>query len=754
MIDGNIFTFLTPVIYWLLAIFWSLISIFYIRRIRNRNNNKDNFLKVLLIILLLDALRTLIESSYFGVWYTSLSGLIDIEFYNALARPEIVFFPKIINLAVSVLIIIIIIKRWVPEENQRIIEYKRLIHDQKLILEQIPLSIVITDLNGDIEYVNSKFYSITGYSKEEIIGSNPRILNSGKSDITNYSKLWATITSGKEWNGLFHNKKRNGDLYWENATIKPLIDSEGKIRNYLAIKEDITEKLEIDNKNQMLLTTIEQISDTIELLDLEGKIQYVNRTFLNKTGYTKEECLGKYPVDLFSDEHNINKEMNEIFAKAMKEHRHCKGRFINKTKNGNFLTEEVSITPIFDKFGNLTNYSAIKRDITEFIKTEQEQKSIREQLDKAQKLESVGQLVGGIAHDFNNSLGGIMAAAQLLSNPKRLLDEKSLTYVDMILKSSKLAAGLTNKLMTFSKKKNNNFTIIHLYEIVKDTADILKQTINKTITIELINNFKNDIISGDISSLQSVLINFGINASHAISGVGFIRFKMSNIILDKKYCEQSTFNITPGYYCLIEVEDTGTGIKQENIKKIFDPFFTTKNQGVGTGLGLASSQRVIIEHKGAIEVKSIIKEGSSFKVLIPGTDNSETCNTELKTVKGKGNILLVDDEETNRILGKDILNSLGYNVLLAKDGVETLKIYIEKRDEIDLILLDMIMPGMSGEDLFFNLKKINKNCKIIILSGYISDIDIINLTEKGLNGIIKKPYRIADLSQKISRVLL
>ena len=271
---------------------------------------------------------------------------------------------------------------------------------------------------------------------------------------------------------------------------------------------------------------------------------------------------------------------------------------------------------------------------------------LQEQLNHRNKMDAIGQLAGGVAHDFNNMLAGIMSASQLLQSPKRNLDEKSLNYVNMILNASNRAANLTAKLLAFGRKGKIISTTIDVHKLIDDAIEILSKTLDKKISIFVEKNALNHKVVGDNSGLQNSLMNLAINASHAMPDGGELKITTSNISLDETYCNASKFEIEPGEYIQIKIDDNGCGISLENINKIFEPFFTTKEDGKGTGLGLAAVHGMIQDHHGAINVYSEINVGTSFVIFLPNSEK-ETEEFEVNNTiqKGSGKILLVDDEE-------------------------------------------------------------------------------------------------------------
>ena len=282
----------------------------------------------------------------------------------------------------------------------------------------------------------------------------------------------------------------------------------------------------------------------------------------------------------------------------------------------------------------------------------------------------------------------------------------------------------------------------------------MKRTIDKKISLQIENNADNHIVIGDGSELQSAILNLGINASHAMPDGGQIYIITNNISLDEEYCESVPFDVSPGEFIQVEVRDEGSGIKPENISRIFEPFFSTKDQGKGTGLGLATVYGAILDHHGVINVDSDLASGTSFFMLLPcSSETPETNNSDTKVLKGSGRIRLVDDEEIIRHSGQGILEDMGYTVLLAENGKIAVDMYRDDFEEIDLVLMDVIMPEMNGTEAFYKMKEINPECKIIMTSGFTKNEDINKLKDAGLSDFIKKPFIDVDLFKVIERVL-
>ncbi len=370
------------------------------------------------------------------------------------------------------------------------------------------------------------------------------------------------------------------------------------------------------------------------------------------------------------------------------------------------------------------------------------------------KMSAIGQLAGGVAHDFNNILAGIIGVAQLLKSPKRNLDEKGIKYVDMISESVFRAAGLTAKLLAFGRRGEIGSTAIDIHTVVDAVEGILKSTIDKKIKISLQKDAQNSTIIGDNTALQNAIMNLGINASHAMPEGGELQIMTKNMWLDEVYCEASSFVLESGEYIEIRVQDSGTGIPAEIVQKIFEPFFTTKEQGKGTGLGLSAVYGTVEDHHGAISVYSELGSGTLFSLCFPCSGEIvKEEKKEIVVLSGSGKILLVDDENLIRVTGKYMLEDMGYQVIIAENGQEAVRIFEKDYTEIDLIIMDMIMPEMNGREAFHKMREIDEDCKVVISSGFTKDESLSELKEAGLAGFINKPFSDYELSRLLDDLL-
>ncbi len=386
--------------------------------------------------------------------------------------------------------------------------------------------------------------------------------------------------------------------------------------------------------------------------------------------------------------------------------------------------------------------------------SEEEKDRLQLQLIQSQKMDAIGQLAGGVAHDFNNILGGIIGATELLLDPG-VSESDRLEYLQMIATTAQRGAELTRKLLTFSRKGAPRKVPVDCASIINEIAVMLRRTIDKRISVSVENHAESTMIVGDDSLIQSVFLNLGINASHAMPEGGQLTYTIAERDLDDTYCSICPFEIHAGKYLKISVKDTGCGMSTEIQNHIFEPFFTTKAPGKGTGLGLAAVYGAVQDHGGALSVYSEVGTGSVFHVYLPLSESTDvdTVIPPLMPISGTGTILLIDDEEIIRVTAGAILQNLGYTVHTASDGKSGLDLYKELQTSIDLILLDMIMPIQGGNDTFNAIRDISSTVPVIIASGFSKPGLYNEMQQRGVSGFITKPYTKLELSQIVASVI-
>ena len=415
-------------------------------------------------------------------------------------------------------------------------------------------------------------------------------------------------------------------------------------------------------------------------------------------------------------------------------------------KDGTSFPGEVNAKVIF--FENEPGVQVWVRDLTQ-------QKLLEKRLIEAQKMEAVGTLAGGIAHDFNNILQVVSGNAELLEME---LAQKGMRFseMDAIRHASHRGADLVKQILTFSRRVESKLEVINLNEDVKNVERLLYRTIPKMIHIEMKLEDELKHIQADSTQVEQVLLNLAVNAKDAMPKGGNLTITTQNVNVEGRHCEVCGEHFSR-QYVLLTVSDTGHGISEEVSSHIFEPFFTTKGPGEGTGLGLSTVLGIVKLHGGHISCQSEVGKGTAFLIYFPVAETAvpdrESKRDDTEALGGSEKILVVDDEELISDLAKRILEKAGYSVITASSGKEALRVYSQNEADIDLVLLDLIMPEMGGEDCLRGLLKINPQVKALIASGFAVKGDTKAFLNEEAKGRVAKPFNMRELLRSVRHVL-
>ncbi len=512
--------------------------------------------------------------------------------------------------------------------------------------------------------------------------------------------------------------------------------------------EDITELREKEQERARMVAAVEHAAESIVVTDPEGTIQYVNPAFERVSGYRRDEAVGEPDRILVARgerDEGTHRRMRESLARGEV----WRGRFSKLRKDGTPYVVDSTVTPVRDASGGITGQVAVERDITEHL-------ALAAKVQHAQKLESLGVLAGGIAHDFNNFLMGILGNADLALNHLPG-DGRSRPYVERIAKAALRASDLTNQLLAYAGKGRFEIRPLRLNGLVEEMAHLLETVTSKKSSIRF--ELSDDLspVEADESQVRQVVMNLITNASEALEGEpGAIEIATREQVVDQDFLADCWMQeeIPEGRYVCLEVSDTGVGMDAETRQKIFDPFFTTKF--AGRGLGLAAVLGIVHAHRGAIRVRSRVGGGTTFTVLLPRSDREPSAEKpDLSAGRdGSGSVVLVvDDDEAVRSVTAAMLEAGGFRVLTAGDGRQGLEVFRAHRKEISIVLLDMTMPRMGGEETLREMKKARSDVRVILSSGYPEQEAAGRLAETGTVAFIQKPYRSTALLAKIGEVL-
>lgn len=495
---------------------------------------------------------------------------------------------------------------------------------------------------------------------------------------------------------------------------------------------------------------IETIEDGYFEMDLDGRLTLVNQAICNMLGYDDEELLGQ-DTSLYLDEQSEETIRNLFHSVRLSGQSGNLLQLELKTKDGETLFGETVVSAIFNEQGAVSGFRGIARDITQRIEEEKARKILQEQLQQSQRLESLGTLAGGIAHDFNNLLMGVQGRVELMLNgmPDDYEHYDHLVNIKDYLKN---AAGLTKRLLGFARGGKYEVRPLNLNSVVGKSIQMFNPA-RKEITISTTYDDELWSVEADFNQIEQVLLNLLVNSAQAMTGSGNIFIETRNKSIGTN--DATPMGITPGNYVQLTIKDDGIGIGKEVIGKIFDPFFTTKETGYGTGLGLAMVYGIIRNHHGSIAVESEINKGAKFIILLPASAKEIEDEKKDAAVVRKGSevILLVDDESMIIEVGREILKAIGYEVITASSGENALDLYTRNQERVDLVILDMILPEMSGGEIFDRLKEINPDVKVLLASGYSLEGEARQILERGCRGFIQKPFTISELSVKLRKIL-
>jgi two-component system, cell cycle sensor histidine kinase and response regulator CckA len=396
---------------------------------------------------------------------------------------------------------------------------------------------------------------------------------------------------------------------------------------------------------------------------------------------------------------------------------------------------------------------AIQRELRE-AEQRQERERLERQVQQLHKFETIGRLAGGIAHDFNNVIGAILGWAELCSQetqPGTHLHDR----IHKIMEKSDRAAALTSQLLSFARRQILQPKRIDLNTHVLQCVSLLRRVIGEHITITVETARDLQVALADPSQMDQVLMNLCLNARDAMPDGGKLVLKTNNIEITEKYCRLFPY-AQPGSHVVLSVTDTGTGMDAETIEQIFEPFFTTKEMGKGTGLGLATVYGIVKQHGGFINVESEPGKGTTFEIYLPassGMAEPREAHAEEKPRKGNETILLAEDHEGLRQSAQEMLQALGYRVLLAADGTGAVQLFKTNSDNIDLVVLDVVMPGLSGPETYAQMASIRADLKVVFTTGYTSEAaSLTSMIEKGA-GFLQKPYGQRSLGLKVREIL-
>jgi PAS domain S-box-containing protein len=603
------------------------------------------------------------------------------------------------------------------------------------------------------EYVNPAITAITGYRPEEFYadpGLILRIMHPEDLHLVDEATRGVLPPGAPTLVRWFH---KDGTLLWSEIRNITVRDADGRVVALEGISRDVTERVVAEQTLRQLSAAVEQSPASVMITDIAGNIEYVNPAFARLTGYTLDNVKGQNPRILKSG--HIPRQTYEELWRTITSGGEWRGEMLNRNKNGELYWEFASISAIVDAKGHPIRFLAVKEDITERKKAEEALRHTQEQLLQSQKIEAVGRLAGGVAHDFNNLLGVIIGYGELARatvpppHPAR-------ARLEQILAAALRAADLTRQLLAFSRRQVLQPRVLDLNSIVKDTERMLRRLIGEDVDLVVRQATDLGRIKADPGQVSQVLMNLAVNARDAMPGGGLLTIETANVEVDSEYARTHA-PLQPGPYVQLQVKDTGVGMDEAVRQRIFEPFFTTKPEGVGTGLGLSTVYGIVKQSGGYVWVESTPGRGTTFTIHLPRAEGPAEPKTERPEVDARAKrgetILVVEDQANLREMICEVLDDNGYSVLAARDAQEALSLVKTHRGRIDLLLTDVVMPGLSGNELAGQLTPRDPALRVLYMSGYTSDIIAGHGVLPGGLQLLEKPFTSLALTRRVRQVL-
>ncbi len=599
--------------------------------------------------------------------------------------------------------------------------------------------VAITGADGLIRQANDKFCEISGYTREELMGADHRILNSGYHPQRFFEEMWRTISAGRIWRGEILNRAKGGNLYWVETTIVPFKDEKGKIAKYISIRTDISERKKYETRTHLLATAIDQSVDGVAVVDISGTVEYVNPAYLKIVGGSAEEVIGADIAN--SGVVSMDSEFKQTFLEAFRQGKAWLGRSANISKSGRRYEEELILTPIYSDKKELVKVVIGVRDITKEAMLEQQSR-------QSQKMQAIGTLAGGIAHDFNNILSAILGYADLTIEdlPEGSSGHANLTQV---IQAAGRAKGLVQQILAFSRQSAYELQLLSPRTMTKEVMKLLRASIPAKVSIRENIRAEEVYVRMDPTQYHQIVMNLVVNAGHAIGEhSGTI-----NVSLDACLINEDNEEMAPGNYVRLAVEDTGSGMTQEVQERVFEPFFTTKGVDEGTGMGLAAVHGIVNALNGHIRLESELGKGTRFEVYLPLVDHGEkSLSQNSKSRQGSEQVLIVDDEQIQTELMQQMLNRHGYQVTTCNSGQMALDIFSANPDKFDAVITDQNMPDITGDVLAGKMLTLRPDLPIIMCTGYSQGIGPEEAKAMGIRDYMMKPITANDLNDAVAKI--
>ncbi|WP_026733647.1 PAS domain S-box protein [Fischerella sp. PCC 9605] len=617
-------------------------------------------------------------------------------------------------------------------------------HHLRAIIDAEPESIKLIAKDGTLVEINTSGVAMMEVESADVLIGKPIDAAIAPEYQQAFRNLHESVCQGNKGTLEFEIVGCKGTRRWMETHAVPLPDETDGTFMHLAVTRDITRRKQAEQKIREQAALLDVAMDAILIQGIDRQILFWNKGAERLYGWKFEEAIGKKTSQLLYKETSSQLEaaLLTVFESGS-----WQGELQQVTKAGAEIIVESRWTLVRDDKGKPKSILTVNTEITQ-------KKQLEAQLLRSQRLESIGTLAGGIAHDLNNVLAPILMSVQLLK--MKLPDSQYQQLLEIAENNSKRGANLVKQLLSFARGIESTRTIVQVGHLIAEIEQIITQTFPKSITChtQIPENLCH--VYGDPTQLHQVLMNLVVNARDAMPNGGILSICAENLVIDE-HDAQINIDARIGAYIAITIADTGVGMPLEIQERMFEPFFTTKEVGKGTGLGLSTVIGIIKNHGGFLNVFSQVGQGTQFKVFLPCLTNSKDTEPpaeQEESLIGCGElILVVDDEIAICKITKSSLENYNYRVLTANDGVEALTIYAQHQQEINVVLLDMMMPGMDGALALRKLQQINPNVKIIATSGLLSEPKIADVQSMGVKAFLSKPCTANELLQTLNEII-
>jgi two-component system cell cycle sensor histidine kinase/response regulator CckA len=621
-------------------------------------------------------------------------------------------------------------------------------HLLHMILANVEDLIAVIDLQGKRLY-NSPSYSRIFGEREQLRGTDSfKDIHPDDRDMVR-RVFQETIETGVGRRIVYRFTVPDRPTRYIESQGNVIRDARGAVANVVIVSRDISEAKRIEEERTRLDMAVEQAAESIVITATDGTIVYVNPASEHQTGYTREELLGANPRIVKSGKQEESF-YRTLWATILRGDT-WSGEITNRRKNGTLYREEMTISPVRDRSGRIINFVAVKRDVTY-------QRQIEGQLAHAQKMASLGQLAGGIAHDLNNIMSVLIGVFTLLESGVR--DDSLKQYLKLGKDALRNGVNVGKRLMAFANTDEASQTPLAIGDVISTLQSTLFRTIEKTILINATTEGTLPLIQGNESAIYQTLLTISLNAREAILAAPTAndrgKIGITADMLEGKYVRNRFKDATADSYVRVRVSDDGAGMGPGVAQHIFEPFFTMKEKTSNSGLGLAVAYAVVKAHSGFIDFESELNAGTTFSLYFPAlrVEQEEAGLPPLSELRGGSEtVLLVEDEESLRLVLEQTLRTFGYKVLIAADGFEGYSQFVNHHDDIAAIVTDMGLPRESGYDMFLRIRTLDPGARVVFMSGYIDPQLRSKLAIAGATAFLPKPFSPAALVSKLREIL-